>query len=286
MNPSERLLEERLLNFASHPSIRDARMYIQREQKECMADTSIVLLELFPNLFDLPVNVSWRSGSPYVNWETWESERYICLTSEPNSLFYAQIAFQLFHELAHLAIGYNPDVHRERYGNGRHITAWFSETLCMALSYVGLSRLAEIWKTSDTSWKRRFSYAFIDYRYEDVNSRIHKLGLMPVDISAYLRKHATERLRLDYNDRMMHSALAIRIAEMIEEYAAKDVLAVQALTSVESHTYNNRRGHFQFMDFRSWVDFYTNERGKKSLTVDICDYLTGLDVRLTDFAPQ
>ena len=261
-------------------------MYTQREQRECMADVSVVLLELFPNLFDLPINVCWRSGSPYVNWETWESERYICLTSEPSSLFYAQIAYQLFHELAHLATGYNPDVHRERHGNGRNITAWFSETLCMALSYVGMSRLAELWKTSDASWKRSFSYAFMDYRYEDVNSRIQKLGPIPVDISAYLRKHAAERLRINFNDRVMHSVLAIRIAEMIEEHAEKDIRSIQPLSSVESHTYNNRRGHFQFMDFGAWVNALNDKYGKKNLAVDICDYLTGLDVRLTDFAPQ
>ena len=286
MNSSERLLEERLLNFVAHPAIRDARMYTQREQRECMADVSAVLLELFPRLFELPVNVCWRSVEPYVNWETWESERYICLSSDPNSLYYAQIAYQLFHELAHLATGYTPDVHRERHSGGKNITAWFSETICMALAYVGMSRLTEKWKASDALWKRSFSYALMDYRYEDVNSRIQKLGPIPIDLSVYLRKHAVERLRINSNDRIVQSVLAIRIAEIIEEYADKDVFSVQSLSSVESHTHNNRRGYFQFVDFRSWIDSQDDEHSKKSLANDICDYLTGLDFRLTDFSPE
>ena len=285
MNPAEQLLEDRLLKFAAHPAIRDARMYAHREQQECMADVSAVLQELFPQLFEFPVNVSWRSVGPYVNWETWESDRYICLSSDTNSFFYAQIAFQLFHELAHLAIGYTPDTHWERHGERRNITAWFPETICIALSYVGLSRLTDAWKTSNTSWKRSFSYSFMDNRYENVNNQIRKLGPVPVDVSAYLRQYAVDRLKTNYNDKTVHGALAIRVAEMIEEHLSKDVRSVLSLTSVETHTHNDRGSHFQFTDIQSWVDSQNNEHGKKDLAADIYGYLHGIDVRLTEFVP-
>ena len=259
-------------------------MYSQREQQECMADVSAVLQELFPQLFEFPVNVCWRSAGPYVNWETWESDRYICLSSDPNSFFYAQIAFQLFHELAHLAIGYTPDTHWERHGERRDITAWFPETICIALAYVGLSRLKDAWKTSNASWKRSFSYSFVDNRYENVNTQIRKLGPVPVDISAYLRNHAAERLQTNYNDKTMHGVLAIRIAEMIEEHLSHDALSVLSLTSVEIHTHNDRNNHFQFTDFPSWINSQNNEYGGKNLAANIYDYLRAIDVRLTDFS--
>jgi len=286
MNPSAQLLEDRLLKFAAHPAIRDARMYSHQEQKECMADVSAVLQEWFPQLFEIPVNVSWRSSGPYVNWETWESDRYICLSSDPNSLFYAQIAFQLFHELGHLAIGYTPDTHWERHGERRNISAWFPETICIALSYVGLSRLTDVWKTSNVFWKRNFSYSFMDNRYENINNQIRKLGPVPVDISSYLRTHAVERLQANYNDKTVHGVLAIRIAELIEEHVSQDSLSILSLTSVETHTHNNRSHHFQLMDFPSWIDSLDEVHGRKNLAVDIYRYLHSIDVRLTELPPQ
>jgi len=284
MNPSEQLLEDRLLKFAPPPAVRDAKLYSQRGQQECMADVSTVLLELFPELFAYPVNVFWRSAGPYVNWETWESDRYICLSSDPDSFFYAQIAFQLFHELAHLAVGYTPDSHWERHGERRNIAAWFPETICTALAYVGLSRLTDAWKNSNASWKRSFSYSFMDNRYENVNNQIRKLGAVPVDVSAYLRSHAVERLQTNYNDKTVHGVLAISIAEMIEEHLSKDVFSVLALTSVEIHTHNDRSNHFQFTDFRSWIDSLDNTHTGKNLAANIYDYLREIDGRLTDFS--
>ena len=282
MNPPERLLK-----FDSHSAIQDAKLYPRWEQRECMENVAVVMHELFPDLFEFPVNVCWRPvGSPYVNWESWESDRYICLTSDPNQLFYAQIAYQLFHELGHLAIGYDPNVHHDRYGNRRNITAWFVETICMAISYVGMSRLTDQWKSSDAFWKRSFSYSFADNRYENINNQIRKLGSHPVDLSAYLRQNAVERLQVNNNDKTAHGVLAIKIAEVIEEFLCKDLHSIQSLSTVEAHTINSRSGSFQFMDFSSWIQSLSGEHLRKELAVEIHEYLKSIDPRLTDFPPQ
>ena len=282
MSPLEQLLDDRLLKFATHPAVEDGKLYSYREQKECIGNVSVVMLELFSDLFEFPVNVFWRSAGPYVNWESWEADRYIILSSNPDQLLYAQLAYQLFHELGHLAVGYTPETHRERHSNRRNISAWFSETLCTALSYVGLSRLTEQWKNTTETWKRSYSYSFTDIRYENVNSQIRKLGSYPMDVSAYLRKNAVERLQINYNDKTVHGTLAIKIAEIIEEYLQKDIRSLQSLSSVETYTRNNRSERFQFMDFPSWINSLSDEQAKKNLAVAIHGYLNDIDTRLTE----
>ena len=148
-----------------------------------------------------------------------------CLNGLPNiylvhltclySRFYAQIAFQLGHELGHFYI--NPN-----RGN------WLIESVCTSLSFLCLSELGEKWSTTPPfpHW-RDYAPNFASYRVKTVADATLRVGLPEgASISQWINMSSGEVLRIGKWSRD-HEMI---VAEVIAGIAARHPQSLSAIT--------------------------------------------------------
>jgi len=92
-------------------------------------------------------------------------DEYLASVTCLHNRYYAQLAFQLGHELGHFYV----DPHRSN---------WLIESVCTALSYCCLTALSEKW-TSSPPYPNWSSYAssFCRYREQHVSNAVRQVGL-------------------------------------------------------------------------------------------------------------
>lgn len=128
---------------------------------------------------DLPIICHKRSDGPFTALNDWANPDSIIIGLSVSGSFWAQFVYQLSHELGHVMLD-------PRRTNG------VVETICVALSYEVLDRLARKWQEKAplphmNGWGHNFS----DYRKAESDNRIRRLG----EISSAVSKDDWEAVR-------------------------------------------------------------------------------------------
>lgn len=164
-----------------------------------------------------PIGSKDNSVFPETTLDNWNHPKQIRIGVTPNTPVYAQLAYQLGHEMGHVMLD-------PRRTNG------VIETIATAVSYAVLDRIADKWAmVAPFPWLRSYVNNFRKYRDEDAEDRLTRLSGMrhAVDqhdwtaVRSYLYDHRSEQ------DQNLQAEIDSQHGRDIQTLGAISLLATQ-----------------------------------------------------------
>jgi hypothetical protein len=172
---------------------------LRRNLQAVANDVWLIVQDMFhgqPPL-DLPIVCHFNATKPITHLDNWSHPTKILIGLTPDGPVYAQFAYQLGHELGHVMLD-------PRRSNG------VVETICSAVAYEVLDRLADRWAVVvPFPYLRGYGVNFRKYRIDDEQARLSRFQQQVRSaiehhqwraLSRYLYAHRSEQEQLSQDE--------------------------------------------------------------------------------------